>query len=98
MSWTSFKDLADQTISQKGIKHKIQESYVLSLANDLIISFLSPRAKDKISAIYFRSGVLTLAVLDNKFLYQLLSDKDLFIASINAKLDENAVVDLKFLS
>lgn len=98
MSWTSFKDLAEQTVDQKGIGYKIQESYILNLANDLIIIFLSPQAKNKISAIYFRSGVITFAVLDDKFFHRLLSDRSLFIATINNGLKKNLVQDLKFLS
>lgn len=98
MTWNSFKDLANTAIDKRGIKKKIEEALVLESANQLLIKFLSTKAKDKISAVYFRAGILTLAVLDDSLLRQILVDKDLFIASINAKLGDNIVENLKFLS
>lgn len=98
MAWNSFKDLADRAISQKGLKKKIEESLVLDHANRLLIKFLSNQAKDKISAVYFKSGILTIAALDNSLLEQMMKDKDIFIASLNAKLEDHIVEKLNFLS
>jgi hypothetical protein len=98
MSWNSFKDLADSAVNKKGIKNQIQESLVLESANRVLVDFLSSVAKDKMSAIYFRDGVLTIAALDDNLLKRLLEDKDLFIASLNNKLEDQIVKDLNFLS
>ena len=98
MSWNSFKDLADQVVDKKGIKNQIQESLVLETANKILIDFLSEQTKDKLSAVYFRNGILTLAALDDNLLKQLLNDKDLFITSLNSKLGDNIIEDLNFLS
>ena len=98
MSWNSFKDLADKIVDKKGIKNQIQESLVLESANRALVDFLSEAAKDKISAIYFKGGILTIAALDDDLLKQLLKDKDLFIVSLNNKLEDNIVKDLNFLS
>ena len=98
MSWNSFKDLADQAMSKKGIKSQIQESLILESANRVLIDILSAKAKDKMSAIYFKNGVLTIAALSDSLLKQLHDDKDLFLASLNSKLGDNIVEDLNFLS
>jgi|GEM_PF-1592922 len=98
MTWNSFKDLADSVVSKKGIKKKIEESLVIESANSLIIKFLSDNAHDKIRAIYFKSGTLTIAALDDKLLKDLLHDKDLFLSSLNSKLGENIVDDLNILN
>jgi len=98
MSWSSFKDLADSAIDKKGIKGQIQESLVLESANRILVDFLSERANDKMSAVYFKAGILTIAVLDDNFLEQLLRDKDLFINKLNSRLGDNIVEDLNFLS
>lgn len=98
MSWNSFKDLADKAINKKGIKRQIQESLVLESANRILIDFLSEQAKDKLSAIYFKDGILTIAVLDDNFLESLLKDKNLFINNLNNKLENNIVKDLNFLN
>ncbi|MBT4209818.1 MAG: DUF721 domain-containing protein [Candidatus Komeilibacteria bacterium] len=98
MSWNSFKDLADQVVDKKGIKNQIQESLVLETANKILIDFLSEQTKDKLSAVYFRNGILTIAALDDNLLKQLLNDKDLFITSLNSKLGDNIIEDLNFLS
>ena len=98
MSWNRFKDLADKAVDKKGIKSQIQESLVLESANRVLVDFLSEQAKDKMSAIYFRNGILTIAALDDDLLKQLLRDKALFITSLNSKLGDNIVEDLNFLS
>lgn len=98
MSWNSFKDLANQVVTKKGIKIQIQESLVLESANRLLVDFLSELAKDKMSAVYFKAGVLTIAALDDNFLEKLLKDKDLFITSLNSKLGDDTVAKLNFLS
>lgn len=98
MSWNSFKDLANQVVTKKGIKTQIQESLVLESANRLLVDFLSGQSKDKMSAVYFKAGVLTIAALDDNFLEKLMTDKDLFIANLNIKLGEEIVVKLNFLS
>lgn len=98
MSWNSFKDLADQAISKKGIKGQIQESLVLESANRVLVDILSEQAKEKMSAVYFRAGILTIAALDDNLLKQLIGDKELFIASLNSKLGDNIIEDLNFLS
>lgn len=98
MSWNSFKDLADKVVDKKGIKNQIQESLVLESANRVLVDFLSEVAKDKMSAIYFRNGVLTIAALDDNLLKHLISEKDLFIVNLNRKLGDNIIEDLNFLS
>jgi len=98
MSWNSFKDLADKVVSQKGIKNQIQESLVLESANITLVDILSKIAKDRLSAIYFKNGILTIAVLDDSLLKKLTADKDLFLNTLNSKLGDNIVEDLNFLN
>lgn len=98
MTWNSFKDLADSAINKKGIRKKVEESLVIESANSLLIKFLSDKAHDKIRAVYFKGGVLTIAALDDKLLKDFLSDKDLFLSSLNSKLGDNTVEDLNILN
>ena len=98
MSWNSFKDLADSAVNKKGIKNQIQESLVLESANKILVNFLSEEARDKLSAIYFKNGILTIAALNNTLLNKLLEDKKLFISTLNSKLGDNIIEDLNFLS
>lgn len=98
MSWNSFKDLADRAVDKKGIKSQIQESLVIQTANRVLIDFLSEVAKDKMSAIYFKNGVLTIAALDDNLLKQLVEKKDSFISTLNSKLGDSIIEDLNFLS
>jgi len=98
MSWNSFKDLAGEAVNKKGIKGQIQESLVLESANRVLVDFLSEDAKDKMSAVYFRNNILTIAALDDNLLKRLLEEKALFIASLNNKLGDSIVEDLNFLS
>lgn len=98
MSWNSFKDLADKAVNKKGIGIKIQESLVLESANRVMLDILSEKAKDKMSAVYFKNGTLTIAALNDDLLKRLISQKGLFIATLNSKLGDSVVKDLSFLS
>ena len=98
MSWNSFKDVAGKVVKQKGLNKQIEESLVLQAANQFLDNFLSEVARAKVSAVYFRAGTLSIAVLDDNLLKNLLNDKDLFIASLNSKLGDSIVDSLNFLS
>jgi hypothetical protein len=98
MSWNSFKDLADKVVSQKGIKGQIQESLILQSANRVLLDILSETAKDKMSAVYFKNNILTIAALDDNLLAKLLENKKSFIAKLNNKLGDKIVENLNFLS
>lgn len=98
MGWNSLKDLTDRAISQKGIKKQIQESLILESTNLLLADFLSDKVKDKLSAVYFKSGVVTIAVLDDTFLDKLIAGKASFISQLNDKLGEQIIENLNFLT
>lgn len=98
MTWNSFRDVAGKVVKQKGLNKQIEDSLVLQSANQLLDNFLSTQAQEKVRAVYFRAGVLSIAVLDDNLLKKLLSDKDLFVASLNSKLGDAIVDNLNFLS
>ncbi|MFA6307796.1 MAG: hypothetical protein WCS88_00770 [Patescibacteria group bacterium] len=98
MPWNSFKDLADKVVNQKGIKGQIQESLILQSANRVLLDILSETAKDKMSAVYFKNNILTIAALDDNLLAKLLKNKKSFIVKLNDKLGDNIVENLNFLS
>lgn len=95
MSWNAFKDIANKNIKNKGIDHKIKSSLIIESANFLLADFLSGQALDKIQAVYFRSGILTLAVLDDDLLNDF--DKSSFVKKLNDKLESHLVFDINFL-
>lgn len=98
MAWDSFKDVANKVIKQRGINKHIEESLVLQSANELLNNFLSVKYRERVSAVYFRAGVLSIAVLDDSLLKQLIADRDSFISSLNSRLGEAVVDNLNFLS
>lgn len=97
MSWSAFKDLAQNRLHEKGLHAKMQDSLVISEANHIILNFFGPEAHVKARAIYFKEGVLTIAVLSGSLWAELESQKQEFIVILNDKLSEQVVKDLKFL-
>ena len=98
MSWSNIKDIANYSLEKKGIKDQLQESLVISEANKLIVDFFGSDFQDKARAIYFSSGVLTVAVLSDDLHGQMKSQSAEFVAVLNNKFSDNIVSTLKFLN
>lgn len=98
MSWNAFKDLAKKRLQSKGINSKIQESLVIEQANNIIVVFFGEEAHNKARAVYFKEGILTIAVLSNSLFNEIDSQKQEFINILNNKLGEELVTDLRFLN
>jgi hypothetical protein len=98
MPWFNIKDVADYSLEKKGIKNQLQESLVINEANKLIVEFFAEDAKDKARAIYFSSGVLTIAVLSDDLHGQMKSQEEEFVAILNSKFLDNIISSLKFLN
>lgn len=98
MPWFNIKDVADYSLEKKGIKNQLQESLVIKEANKLIVEFFAEDAKDKARAIYFSSGVLTIAVLSDDLHGQMKSQEEKFVAILNSKFLDNIISSLKFLN
>ncbi len=98
MSWNSIKDLAQQRIEDKGMNTKIQESLVIEQANSIVADFFGKEAAKKARAVYFKNGLLTIAVLSRELCTEIESQKGEFINILNHKLAEDIVYDLRFLS
>ncbi len=98
MSWTSLKDIADKSLSQRGIKNRIQESWLIQIANEQLFDYFGEVGRDKVRAIYFKEGILTLAVLSDDLLFDIERAKFELIEILNNKLDSDLVNDLRFLT
>ena len=98
MAWNSFKDVANRSIKRKGISPQIQESLVLETANKLFIDFLGDMAQDKIRALYWKSKILTVAILSDDVLHNLEADKEQFLQQLNKKFGYTIVEDIKILN
>ena len=98
MSWSSLKEVVDKSLIRKGLKGQIQESLVLKIANQELLIFFGPEFQDKARAIYFKDGILTMAVLSDKILPEIENSKSNFIKILNNKLDNHLIDDLKFLT
>src|SRR3989344_1663837 len=98
MSWAAFKDLAKQRLNDKGLQAKVQDSLVISEANHIILIFFGPEAHEKARAVYFRDGVLTIAILSDDLFNEIESQQQEVLAILNSKFEEKLVEDLRFLS
>lgn len=98
MSWAAFKDLAENRLHEKGLQGKVQDALVISEANQIIINFFGPEAHEKARAVYYKDGLLTIAVLSNDLFNEIESQKQEFLAILNSKFEEKVVEDLRFLS
>jgi len=98
MSWSSLKEVVDKSMMRRGLKGQIQESWVLKIANQELLDFFGPEFQDKARAIYFKNGVLTIAILSDKLLPEISSSKQGFIEALNNKLDNHLIDDLRFLT
>lgn len=97
MPWNSFKDLANKRLEQSGLNVRINEALVLEDANGIIYQYFGSEAYEKARAIFFRSGVLNLAVLSDSLLQEIESQKEEFLAILNEKLEKPLVKEIKFL-
>lgn len=97
MAWSAFKDLVGEHLQAKGWQAKVQDALVISEANQIILNFFGVRAHAQARAVYFKDGVLTIAVLSQGLWAELESQKQEFIAIVNDKLSAPVVRDLKFL-
>lgn len=97
MSWQSLKDIANNSLDQKGIKLRVQESLVVDQANSIIGSFFGPEAQTKARAVYWRDGELTLAVLCKSLYVEIESQQGQFIRILNNRFSDIVVYRLKFL-
>lgn len=97
MPWQSLKDIASDSLDNKGIKTKVQGSLIVDQANDIIGNFFGKEAKAKARAIYWRDGVLTIAVLNRGLFVEIESQEDQFIRILNNRFSEIVVSRLRFL-
>ena len=98
MTWISFKDMAQDRLQQKGITNKLQESLIVDQANYIIGHFFGAEAHGKAQAIFYKNGILTIAILSNSLFSEIESQKQEFLIILNNKFEEKVVDDLKFLS
>ncbi|RJQ33639.1 DUF721 domain-containing protein [Candidatus Parcubacteria bacterium] len=97
MPWQSLKDIANTSLDNKGIKKKVQGSLVISQANDIIGNFFGEQAKARARAVYWRDGVLTIAVLNSDLFAEIESQEEQFIRILNNRFSEIVVYTLRFL-
>ncbi|PLX24879.1 hypothetical protein C0580_03925 [Candidatus Parcubacteria bacterium] len=97
MSWQSLKEIADNSLEQKGIKLKIKESLVIEQANDIIGNFFGADARSKSRAIYLKDGELIIAVLCRDLYVEIESQQGQFIRILNNRFSDIVVYRLKFL-
>jgi len=98
MPWFNIKDVANSSLEKKGIKDQLQGSLIIAEANKLLVDFFGEDFQDKARAIYFKEGVLTIAVLSDDLFGQMKSQEEEFIAILNNKFADNIVSTLKFLN
>jgi hypothetical protein len=98
MAWTSFKDVADRSLDEKGISTQVQESLVLKEANYVISNFFDQADQEKARAIYWKDSVLTIAVLCDSLFEEIASQKEQFINILNNRFEDKIVEDLRFLN
>lgn len=98
MSWDSFKNLAQQKITNNNTWKQAKESLVIEYANKLLRDSFGEKIENKARAVYFKDHVLTIAVLSDKILGELELSKHQFLTAINAHFHQNTVKDLQFLS
>lgn len=98
MAWNSLGDLTNKHINKKGIKDKIKYSLILYEANRLIVDFLGDEAKQKVRVLYFKEGVLTIAILADDMVDEFENRKDAFVEMLNDNLGQETVKDLRFMN
>ena len=97
MSWQSLKDIASDSMDNKGIRLKIQGSLVVSQANDIIGNFFGSEAQIKARAVYWREGVLVIAILCKDLHVEIETQQDQFIRILNNRFSDIVVYRLRFL-
>lgn len=98
MAWNTLGDLAHKNINDRGIKNKIQYSLILDEANRLIMDFLGEAAKQKVRVLYFKEGVLTIAILADELVQEFERRKSAFVETLNDNLGQDIVKDIRFMS
>ena len=98
MSWLSINEQLNKNLIQKGIKKKVDEFLVITLANELIEEIWGIELQQKVRVIYFKNNILVVAILSDVIEEEFKFHKDNFIKKINNKLGNNVVKNLRFLS
>jgi len=98
MSWLSINEQLNKNLIQKGIKKKVDEFLVITLANELIEEIWGIELQQKVRVVYFKNNILVVAILSNIIEEEFKFHKDNFIKKINNKLGNNVVKNLRFLS
>ena len=98
MSWTNIKDLADSSLEKKGIKEKASQALLLSQANELLAEIFGADSLEKVRAVYWQDGELSIAVLSDDLYHSLLEQKDFFISRLNDRQAYKTVSTLRFLN
>ena len=98
MSWLSINEQLNKNLIQKGIKKKVDEFLVITLANELIEEIWGIELQQKVRVVYFKDNILVVAILSNIIEEEFKFHKDNFIKKINNKLGNNVVKNLRFLS
>ena len=98
MSWLNINEQLNQNLIQKGIKKKVDEFLVITLANELIEEIWGVELQQKVRVVYFKNNILVVAILSNIIEEEFKFHKDNFIKKINNKLGNNVVKNLRFLS
>ena len=97
MTWSNIKDLADSFMEKKGLKDKTQESLLLIQANQLLLDFFGQKSKDKIRALYFKEGILTIVILSDNLYHKIEQEKNEFISRLNKLQQKEIISTLRFL-
>ena len=98
MSWLNINEQLNKNLIQKGIKKKVDEFLVITLANELIEEIWGAELQQKVRVVYFKNNILVVAILSNIIEEEFKFHKDNFIKKINNKLGNNVVKNLRFLS
>ncbi len=98
MSWLNINEQLNKNLIQKGIKKKVDEFLVITLANELIEEIWGVELQQKVRVVYFKNNILVVAILSNIIEEEFKFHKDNFIKKINNKLGNNVVKNLRFLS
>lgn len=98
MAWSSIKEQLNRSLKQKGIKKLVDESLIISLANELMEEIWGKEVDIKARVVYFKNDILTIAILSNEVEEEFKFHKDNFIKHLNKELGNNIIKDLRFLS
>lgn len=92
-----FKELIQQKYGRQKIYRQAQESLVIAEANNLLKE-LVVNSETSVQVIYFKEGILTIAVLDNELLTVLAKIKSELLQRLNHKFSNHIVKDWQFLT